>query len=90
MLELLVRRQRPAERVAVEGPLDGDVERPVCMAPTISALSSTSASCELTLDVGVGPADLADHGADAGTRTSSKRTTAKRRVRSSAGSGVDA
>ena len=44
VLERLVRGQRTAERVAVERPLDGHVERR-CIAPTDSAARMTSASC---------------------------------------------
>ena len=38
------------------------MSKAACMAPTDSALASTTASSELALDLGGGPADLADDG----------------------------
>ena len=80
VLQRLVRRQRPAERVAVEGPLDGHVERRLHRADRLG-VGEHDGELQLMLDAGRGAADHAD---DRGRRHPDvvEGDDAKRRVRS--------
>ena len=59
MLDLLVRRQRTAERVAAEGPVEGEVEHDLGCTDHLRALHHAG-ELQLALDVGGGVAGLAD------------------------------
>ena len=69
MLERLVRRQRTTERVAIEGPLDGHVERRLHRADRLGG-GDRATDEQAPLDVVAGPAgrtdDRADREADVG------------------------
>ena len=62
VLERLVRGQRPAERVPVERPLDGHVERGLHGADRLGVARARGRSWSWRSTSVVGLADLADHG----------------------------